>query len=311
MIFAENTTAEQGKQPYKYNGKELDQMHGLNLYDYSARYYEPAIGRFTTVDPLAEMYYSISPYAYCNNNPLRFIDPTGMAYSSSDPNQIGNMLDHLNNGGSVKNYDYGGWEETEDPEPPQDWPPFGYTNYHLVAAEQKRIEAARQIPEKLVKGVKKTGKTIITSALAQYLNGVVAIGVDISYETHAVVAVSAKIIGAILILKGADEGKIVILAEGGLGGGILAGVSITANGTQYLYDGSLDNLKVSAFTGTADNYSFSAGEGVVVNASMSYAKDGYGGRVFGYSLGAGWGVSATIVDVTYHKTFTVGRVINK
>jgi RHS repeat-associated protein len=68
-------------QPYKYNGKELDQMHGLNLYDYSARYYEPAIGRFTTVDPLAEKYYSISPYAYCNNNPLKFIDPTGMSYT--------------------------------------------------------------------------------------------------------------------------------------------------------------------------------------------------------------------------------------
>ncbi|GAB6010280.1 RHS repeat-associated core domain-containing protein [Dysgonomonas reticulitermitis] len=77
--FAEGTTAEQGKQPYKYNGKELDQMHGLNLYDYSARYYESAIGRFTTVDPLAEKYYSISPYVYVANNPLKYIDPTGMA----------------------------------------------------------------------------------------------------------------------------------------------------------------------------------------------------------------------------------------
>jgi RHS repeat-associated protein len=76
MAFAEkfdNGT----KQPYKYNGKELDQMHGLNLYDYSARYYESAIGRFTTVDPLAEKYYSISPYVYVMNNPLKYIDPDG------------------------------------------------------------------------------------------------------------------------------------------------------------------------------------------------------------------------------------------
>ncbi|MFT4223401.1 RHS repeat-associated core domain-containing protein, partial [Dysgonomonas sp.] len=65
-------------QPYKYNGKELDQMHGLNLYDYSARYYESAIGRFTTVDPLAEKYYSTSPYAYVRNNPIKRIDPNGM-----------------------------------------------------------------------------------------------------------------------------------------------------------------------------------------------------------------------------------------
>lgn len=77
MAFAEGTTQEQGKQPYKYNGKELDQMHGLNMYDYSARYYESAIGRFTTVDPMAEKYYSISPYAYVMNNPMKFVDPTG------------------------------------------------------------------------------------------------------------------------------------------------------------------------------------------------------------------------------------------
>lgn len=75
--FAETSAAEQGKQPYKYNGKELDQMHGLNLYDYSARYYEPAIGRFTTVDPHAENYYSWSPYAYVANNPIDAIDPKG------------------------------------------------------------------------------------------------------------------------------------------------------------------------------------------------------------------------------------------
>ena len=64
-------------QPYKYNGKELDGMHQLNLYDYSARYYESALGRFTSVDPLAEKHYSVSPYAYALNNPLRYIDPLG------------------------------------------------------------------------------------------------------------------------------------------------------------------------------------------------------------------------------------------
>lgn len=69
--FAENTVDEQKKQPCKYNGKELDQMHGLNLYDYSARYYESAVGRFTTVDPHAENYYSWSPYHYAGNNPIR------------------------------------------------------------------------------------------------------------------------------------------------------------------------------------------------------------------------------------------------
>jgi RHS repeat-associated protein len=68
-------------QPYKYNGKELDQMHGLNLYDYSARHYDSAIGRFTTVDPLSEKYYSVSPYAYCNNNPIKYVDYRGDSIS--------------------------------------------------------------------------------------------------------------------------------------------------------------------------------------------------------------------------------------
>jgi len=53
-------------------------MHGLDTYDYGARGYYPASGRFMTVDPLCEKYYSISPYAYCAGNPVRYIDPNGM-----------------------------------------------------------------------------------------------------------------------------------------------------------------------------------------------------------------------------------------
>ena len=55
-------------------------MGGLNLYDFSARSQDPTLGRFTTVDPKAEKYYSISPYAYCAGNPMNVVDPTGMAY---------------------------------------------------------------------------------------------------------------------------------------------------------------------------------------------------------------------------------------
>lgn len=64
-------------QPYKYNGKELDRMHGLDTYDYGARQYNPVTGRWHRTDPLCEKYYSTSPYAYCMNNPVRFIDPDG------------------------------------------------------------------------------------------------------------------------------------------------------------------------------------------------------------------------------------------
>ena len=60
---------------YKYNGKELDRMNGLDWYDYGARYYDAM--RFTTMDPMTEKYYSVSPYAYCANNPINAIDPDG------------------------------------------------------------------------------------------------------------------------------------------------------------------------------------------------------------------------------------------
>ena len=67
----------QNVQPYKYNGKELDTKKGLNLYDYGARQYDAAIGRFTTMDPMTEKYYEWSPYTYCKNNPINRIDPDG------------------------------------------------------------------------------------------------------------------------------------------------------------------------------------------------------------------------------------------
>ncbi|WP_370567621.1 RHS repeat-associated core domain-containing protein [Dysgonomonas sp. Marseille-P4677] len=49
---------------YKYNGKKLDDIHHLNPYDCSARYYESAVERFTSVNPLAEKYYSWRPYSF-------------------------------------------------------------------------------------------------------------------------------------------------------------------------------------------------------------------------------------------------------
>ena len=64
-------------QNYKYNSKELDRMHGLDWYDYGARHYDMALGRFTTMDPLVEKCYWISSYTYCLNNPANLIDPDG------------------------------------------------------------------------------------------------------------------------------------------------------------------------------------------------------------------------------------------
>ena len=77
LPWASNSGDNPWVQDNKYNGKEFVEMHGLDEYDSEARWYYPAIMRTTTMDPHAENYYSISPYAWCANNPVRMVDPDG------------------------------------------------------------------------------------------------------------------------------------------------------------------------------------------------------------------------------------------
>ncbi|GHT25198.1 cell well associated RhsD protein [Bacteroidia bacterium] len=75
MPYLDNLHPE--KQPYKFGGKEFDEMFGLNRYDQIARQFGALIPTTTTIDPYAEMYYSISPYAQYANNPVNYVDPDG------------------------------------------------------------------------------------------------------------------------------------------------------------------------------------------------------------------------------------------
>jgi RHS repeat-associated protein len=75
---------------YLYNGKELQTDFGLDWYDYGFRFYDPALARFTTIDPQAENYVGWSPYHYVANNPMLLTDPTGMdwySYTDDDGNE--------------------------------------------------------------------------------------------------------------------------------------------------------------------------------------------------------------------------------
>ena len=120
-VFASSTST----QPYKYNSKEYDTKKGLNRYDYGARHYDAVLGRFMTVDPLAEKYYSESLYTYCYSNPINCIDPNGKDgiyiafpdYKISTPiGKIGN-LGHAgvllidNKTGVTKYYEYGRYDK--------------------------------------------------------------------------------------------------------------------------------------------------------------------------------------------------------
>ena len=64
-------------QKYKYNGKELDRFLNWDMLDYGARWMDSKLQQWPTVDPLAEKDPGISPYVYCRDNPVRYVDPDG------------------------------------------------------------------------------------------------------------------------------------------------------------------------------------------------------------------------------------------
>ena len=66
------------RHPFRFTGKELDRQNGLNWYDFGARWYDVAgVPMWTSVDPLAEKYYNVSPYVYCAGDPVNRFDPDG------------------------------------------------------------------------------------------------------------------------------------------------------------------------------------------------------------------------------------------
>lgn len=61
----------------KFEGKEYMTEFGLDEYEFGARRLDPRLGHFTTPDPFATINHGISPWDYCNGDPINFIDPTG------------------------------------------------------------------------------------------------------------------------------------------------------------------------------------------------------------------------------------------
>ena len=78
--------------PYRFSGKERLDRAGLPLYDFGARWYNPATPAWLSQDPLSEKYYPISPYAYCAGNPVNLVDPSGMWISEGSLAQWSHLL---------------------------------------------------------------------------------------------------------------------------------------------------------------------------------------------------------------------------
>ena len=87
--------AQMGTNRWRYAGKE--EFPDLNQLDFGARMYDPFTARWTTMDPLAEKYYSISPYVYCADDPVSLVDYTGMELSDYYSLK-GKLLMHIDDG---------------------------------------------------------------------------------------------------------------------------------------------------------------------------------------------------------------------
>ena len=91
-VFVEERT-NSWSTPYKFNGKELDEETGL--YYYHARYYDPRLSVWMSVDPLAEKYPNVGSYVYCKNSPVMRIDPDGR--DDFEINSTGKIINRIEN----------------------------------------------------------------------------------------------------------------------------------------------------------------------------------------------------------------------
>lgn len=130
-------------QPYKYNGKELDAKKGLNWYDYGARHYDAAVGRFHTNDRFAEKYYSMSTYQYGANEPVNCIDVNGDTIVVNNDNLsdfIGAVYNGVEDGRFVLKFNNGVLDPTSIEKQAGESSDFFLKDLYEIATNKKMVE---------------------------------------------------------------------------------------------------------------------------------------------------------------------------
>ena len=102
-----NSCRSEEAEAYKFNGKEYEDALGLNMYEYGARNYDPAVGRFFNIDNYAEKFSDVTPYQYAGNTPTYFIDENGEYIYVYDKG----IKYKFDNGTLYAPAEDGGWEE--------------------------------------------------------------------------------------------------------------------------------------------------------------------------------------------------------
>ncbi|MFV0311453.1 MAG: RHS repeat-associated core domain-containing protein, partial [Dysgonomonas sp.] len=294
MSFADTPLAEQGKQPYKYNGKELDQMHQLNLYDNLARLYDPVIPRTTTPDPHAENYYSWSPYSWVANNPMKYIDPNGMDWFAEQP----------------ENKEKSSWERLIESKENQSLNGSHYKINNAKPPTDRLTYIGGDMLDKnnyIQRGHINDGKNDIEVSLPDYvveakapkkqMHRGVALGFSTNFDFQLGKTMNITTSQVIYITDGPDKGKWIVLGGAGSGYGTPGG-SFTGSLDVYDYYGHIKDFRIDNFIGNSDSRSIMAGEFIVVGATYSSSKNPYGGIIYGTSVNVGVGGLSTFIGAT-------------
>ena len=208
---------------YQYNGKELNTDHALNLSDYGARWYDPCLGRWGGVDPLAEKMPSWSPYNYTFNYPIRLTDPDGQ--EPEPPGWLAQIKQSVTDAGiKIKNY-------------------FNVQN--LVSGnESQKLESIGKMNQ-----VANVSKEITNKIYDGIDSGAECVGNACDLVQDAALATTALSGGTTIAVTGPIAGGAEVV------GNLALGLQI---GTDYARDGKIDKtgsqIIVKVVTGTAGKY---------------------------------------------------------
>lgn len=292
---------------YKFNGQEFQEELGLNMYDMPFRDYDPAIGRWTGMDPVLD--YERSPYNGFDNNPAFWADPSGAdvtiggnitTATGKDAGSLYNaLLSYMDNGsaefGAEGKIEYMDSSYSLDENDGNGNPPYKPTSIEAFVRFFNRFNDAGKFLNTINEIMSKTTRQ------ERHKYGPDAILYTKSVEGGAVAGGTVSA-GFLYIIRGPNSG-FYALGDYGIGS---SSISISTGFTsQALYfSGTINNITANTFSGPREAWSISGDVGFSagINATSSTSSSG---NVYGIGGFFGLGVSATLLDFNRNTGTTI------